>query len=110
MQHTTNHFNQNDSGSRRARWQRLDVWTIACLSAMLSGVMGACMAMCGVVCVNGASVCVVFVEKNLNASRHCEHPPARGGGDVKTFRWDHRLQKQNLFVSPTRFFSYAAGF
>ena len=29
-------------------------------------------------------------KKNLNASRPSEHPPVRGG-NVKTFRWDHRL-------------------
>ena len=34
-------------------------------------------------------------EKNLNASRPSEHPPVRGG-NVKTLRWDHRLQRQNL--------------
>ena len=31
------------------------------------------------------------VKKNLNASRPSEHPPVRGE-NVKTFRWDHRLQ------------------
>ena len=35
-------------------------------------------------------------KKNLKASRPSEHPQIRGG-DVKTFRWDHRLQIQNLF-------------
>ena len=30
------------------------------------------------------------LKKNLNA-RPSEHPPVRGG-NVKTFRWDHRLQ------------------
>ena len=34
-------------------------------------------------------------KKNLYASRPSEHPPVRGG-NVKTFRWDHRLQIQNL--------------
>ena len=34
----------------------------------------------------------------MNASRPSDHPPVRGGGNVKTFRWDHRLQRQNLFV------------
>ena len=38
------------------------------------------------------------LKKNLNASRPSEHPPVRGE-NVKTFRWDHRLQKQNLFVA-----------
>ena len=28
-------------------------------------------------------------QKNLNASRPSEHPPVKGGGYVKTFRWDH---------------------
>ena len=28
-----------------------------------------------------------------------EHPPVKGGKNVKTFiRWDHRLQRQNLFM------------
>ena len=37
------------------------------------------------------------LKKNLNASRPSEHPLVRGE-NVKTFRWDHRLQKQNLFM------------
>ena len=37
------------------------------------------------------------LKKNMNnASRSSEHPPVRGGGDAKTFRWDHKLQRQNL--------------
>ena len=38
----------------------------------------------------------------MNASRpSSEHPPVRGE-NVKTFvRWDHRLQRQNLFVANT---------
>ena len=41
---------------------------------------------------------VVFVcsKKNLSASRRSEHPRVRGK-NVKTFRWDHRLQRPNLF-------------
>ena len=31
-------------------------------------------------------------------ARPSEHPPVRGK-NVKTFRWDHRLLKQNLFVA-----------
>ena len=34
--------------------------------------------------------------KNQNAPRRSEHPPVRRGGNVKTFRWDQRLQTQNL--------------
>ena len=36
----------------------------------------------------------VFLKKNQNAPRLSEHPPVRGGGggNVKTFRWDQRLQ------------------
>ena len=37
--------------------------------------------------------------KNQNAPRPSEHPPVRGGGNVKTFRWDQRLQMQNLFMA-----------
>ena len=37
-------------------------------------------------------------KKNLNASRSSEHPPVKGE-NVKTFRWDHRLQIQNLFMA-----------
>ena len=33
------------------------------------------------------------LTKNQNAPRPSEHPPVRGG-NVKTFRWDHRLQIQ----------------
>ena len=38
------------------------------------------------------------LKKNLNASRPSEHSPVRGE-NVKTFRWDHRLQIQNLFMA-----------
>ena len=36
-------------------------------------------------------------KKNQNAPRPSEHPP--GGKNVKTFRWDQRLQIQNLFMA-----------
>ena len=39
-----------------------------------------------------------LVKKNLNAPRPSEHPPVRGE-NVKTFRWDHRPQIQNLFIA-----------
>ena len=37
-------------------------------------------------------------KKNLYASKPSEHPPVRGK-TVKTFRWDHRLQIQNLLMA-----------
>ena len=37
-------------------------------------------------------------KENLNASRPSEHPPVREE-NVKTFRLDHRLQIQNLFMT-----------
>ena len=43
-------------------------------------------------------------KKFLNASRPSEHTSIRGG-NVKTFRWDHRLQIQNLFLVFKRFLS-----
>ena len=36
-------------------------------------------------------------KKILNASRPSEHPPV-GGENVKTLRWDHSLQIQNLLL------------
>ena len=42
----------------------------------------------------------VFKEK-LNASRPSGHLSVRGK-NVKTFRWDHRLQIQNLFEALKR--------
>ena len=42
------------------------------------------------------------LKKNLNASRPSEHPPVRGGGDVETFRWDHKLQRQSPFMAFNR--------
>ena len=40
-----------------------------------------------------------FLKKNQNASRPSEHPPpSQGQKNVKTFRWDRRLQIQNLFM------------
>ena len=57
------------------------------------------------------TVCIITVthfimtiqclRKNLNASRHSEHNPVKGG-NVKTFRWDHRVQIQNLFMAFNR--------
>ena len=41
---------------------------------------------------------IYCLKKNMTASRPSEHPPVRGE-NVKTFRWDHRLQIQNLFVA-----------
>ena len=38
------------------------------------------------------------LKKNQDAPRPSEHPPVRGE-NVKTFRWDHRLQIQNLFMA-----------
>ena len=37
----------------------------------------------------------LYLKKNLNPTKPSEHPPHRGKS-VKTFRWDHRLQVQNL--------------
>ena len=45
-----------------------------------------------------ALVLYYYLKKNLNASRPSEHPPVRGK-NVKTFRWDRRLQIQNLFMA-----------
>ena len=39
-----------------------------------------------------------YLKKNLNASRPSDHAPVRGG-NIKTFRWDHGLQRQNLFMA-----------
>ena len=39
------------------------------------------------------------LKKNLNASRPSEHPPVRGEKKVKTFRWNHRLQRPNIFMA-----------
>ena len=44
------------------------------------------------------NVAVCVIKKNLNASRLSEHPPVRGE-NVKTFRWDNRLQIQNLMMA-----------
>ena len=41
---------------------------------------------------------VDFLKKNQNAPRPSEHPPVMGK-KVKTFRWDQRLQIQNLFMA-----------
>ena len=38
------------------------------------------------------------LKKKMNASRPSEHPPVRRK-NVKTFRWDHRLQRKNLFMA-----------
>ena len=41
---------------------------------------------------------ITFLKENLNASRPSEHPPVRGE-NVKMFRWDHSLQRQNLSMA-----------
>ena len=49
-----------------------------------------------------SSPCMVlrlFLKKNQNAPRPSEHPPVRGGGNVKTVRWDQRLQIQNFSMA-----------
>ena len=40
-------------------------------------------------------------KENLNAFRPSEHPPVRGK-NVKTLRWNHRLQRPNLFMAIKR--------
>ena len=40
----------------------------------------------------------IFLKKNQNTPRPSEHPPVREE-NVKTFRWDQRLQIQNLFMA-----------
>ena len=47
---------------------------------------------------SGSSPPFYCLKKNQNAPRPFEHPPVRGE-NVKTFRWDHRLQIQHLFLS-----------
>ena len=42
---------------------------------------------------------MVGLKKNQNAPRPSEHPPVMGKKKVKTFRWDQRLQIQNLFMA-----------
>ena len=44
------------------------------------------------------TTCGGSLKKNLNVSRPSEHPPVRGE-NVKTFRWDHGLQRQNLLMA-----------
>ena len=46
--------------------------------------------------------CIVL-KKNQSAPRPPEHPPVMGEKNVKTFRWDQRLQIQNLFMAFKQF-------
>ena len=52
---------------------------------------------------NKERYCIIILAKslntNLNLSRPSEHTPVRGGKKVKTFRWDHRPQIQNLYMA-----------
>ena len=41
---------------------------------------------------------LMYLKKHLNASRPSEHPLVRGKS-VNAFRWDQRLQRQNLFMA-----------
>ena len=45
------------------------------------------------------TILFLFLKKNQNAPRPSEHPPVRGEKNGKTFRWDQRLQIQNLFMA-----------
>ena len=46
----------------------------------------------------GEKPTVILFQENQNAPRSSEHPPLMGK-NVKTFRWDQRLQIQNLFMA-----------
>ena len=40
------------------------------------------------------NVMKMFLKKNQSTPRPSEHPPVMGGENVKTFRWDQRLQNK----------------
>ena len=46
-------------------------------------------------CTKSCCCCCCCLKKNQNAPRPSGHPPVRRK-NVKTFRWDHRLQIRNL--------------
>ena len=48
-------------------------------------------------CVRVCTISCCCLKKKQNAPRPSEHPPVRRE-NVKTFRWDHRLHIQNLFM------------
>ena len=73
MQHTANHFCQNDTGPKCSQWQRLDVWAITCCVRHALGCDGRVCGLCGAVCVAGAPMCLEF-KKILNASEPSDHP------------------------------------
>ena len=46
-----------------------------------------------------------YFKKKLNASSlGLPSIPQSGGGNVKTLRWGHRLQRQNLFIAFTGYY------
>ena len=83
---TTNHFSHRCVGYSKGLWMRSEFsgkkieqnyMTPEILTAHICG----------------ASNCKhVCLKKNLNASSPSEHPPPVREKNVKTFRWDHRLQ------------------
>ena len=52
---------------------------------------------------------IQYLKKQQNVPRPSEHPPVRGGKIAKTFRWDQRLQIQNLFMAFKRVVEIALG-
>ena len=62
------------------------------MTSVMHTVAGCLYVECVCMCVH------VYSKKNQNAPRPSEHPPVRGK-NVKTFRWDHRLQIRNLFMA-----------
>ena len=50
------------------------------------------------ICDDHTYIHTYVLKKKMNAPRPSEHPPVRGE-NVKTFRWDHRLERQNLLMA-----------
>ena len=98
MQHTVKHLNQNDSGSRRSRRQRLDVWTITCCVRKALGCGGRVCGLYGVVCVAGAPIYITdtFFFVNGGILGHSDvliGPPVflLGGNKKKLFHSNFQL-------------------
>ena len=83
---------KNEHDDRTYQVENIESYRTRRVSAVCIMTVDPCPQMCPVV----QCVCVCVFKENLNASRPSEHPQVRGG-DVKTFRWDHRL----LYDKPT---------
>ena len=63
---------------------------------------------CGDLTDNSSSIRFSFFKSKIRTHLDLLSIPQSGGKNVKTFRWGHRLQIQNLFMAFKRVFPYGS--